>query len=73
MIARPAGKKVEDMLARSMAWHYLKQFKLERPKVSIVRAADSATKIDVQKMGEQRSISRRPKVILKSSRQLNVA
>ena len=73
MIARPAGKKVEDMLARSMAWHYLKQFGLERPKVSNTRAADSAAKIDVQKMREQRSNSKRLTGIPQSSRQLNVA
>ena len=30
---RLAGPKVEDMFARSMAWQYLKQFGVKRPKV----------------------------------------
>ena len=70
---RPAGNKIEDMLARSMAWHYLKQSGIKRPKVAIIRAADPATQIDVQKMGEQRSTFKRPTVAPKSSRRLNVA
>ena len=72
-IARPAGKKVEDMLARCLAWHYLKGFGLERPRVTTLRGKDSTAKIDVQKMGKERSIPKRQAAIPQSSRLLNVA
>ena len=61
------------MLARCMAWHYLKGFGLERPRVANLRGKDSTAKIDVQKMGKERSISKRPTAIPISSRLLNVA
>ena len=70
---RPAGKKVEDMLARSLAWQFLKQAGLERPRVTIFRAKDATSKIDVMKMGEERSTLKKPTGILQSSRLLNVA
>ena len=69
----PADKKIEDMFARSMAWHYLKQSGIERPKVTIMGATDPAAKIDVEKMKEQRSTLKRPTIAPKSSRRLNVA
>ena len=72
-VVRSAGKKVEDMFARSMAWYYLKQFGLNRPKVVIVRARNTSTKVDVKKMVEERSTAKRVKVIPHSSRRLNVA
>ena len=40
---------VESMLARSLAWQFLKTFGKERPRVVIVRATCATAKIDIQK------------------------
>ena len=37
------------MLARSLAWQFLKQSGLKRPKVVIIKATCATTKLDIQK------------------------
>ena len=46
ILARPA---VESMLARSLAWQFLKQCGLKRPKVVIIKATYATAKLDIQK------------------------
>ena len=48
------------MLARSLAWQFLKQFGLERPRVVVVRTKHTTAKIDIQKY--KRSSREKPKI-----------
>ena len=51
---------VESMLARSLAWQYLKQFGVKRPRVVIIGAKCATAKVDIQKY--RRSTRRDQKV-----------